>query len=432
MSEAHIYPTYVNIEKVYRDLDNINSVDIRNFIQKIYNNWINIYPYFYSKELHRNIDLIKSGAYIDKLISECEEIDCMETKKKYITDKIRKAIKDLKNIYGNNVNIYLYNNNKDSKNVGRTANMDYTCGKCKIFAYIKKNANKEFVSKNELEHIRIFYCSGGTIKYLKETESGDPEDPINKKIYFVKPEDFIVFDNFYKDFNFEEMFVTFKDSDLRILRKIERLKKNNVSQETIESIIFNYKNNTFKNNKDKYSKHLYNYIYFENEIKYYIEKTQEEYLKITLNHDDKSYYRLIYYHYESVKSLNKMFLQRLQLLKYGYFYSSHSWWRSITGFGTTTKGYFVNLKETYNLIMGDLLSKPLEIKNRIEKEFPEKIFKLKHLINNFKLKEPYQQASSQITEEEEANAQVIKINNEEQIGKIIIGLNHVWNVVKDI
>ena len=77
MAETHIYPTYVNIEKVYRDLDNKNSVDIRNFIQKIYNNWINIYPYFYSKELHRNIDLIKSGAYIDKLISECEEIDCM-------------------------------------------------------------------------------------------------------------------------------------------------------------------------------------------------------------------------------------------------------------------------------------------------------------------------------------------------------------------
>ena len=127
-----------------------------------------------------------------------------------------------------------------------------------------------------------------------------------------------------------------------------------------------------------------------------------------------------------------MFLQRLQLLKYGYFYSTHSWWRSITGFGTTTKGYFVNLKETYNLIMGDLLSKPLEIKNRIEKEFPEKIFKLKHLITNFKLKEPYQEAGNQITEEEEANAQVIKINNEEQIGKIIIGLNDVWNVVKDI
>ena len=42
------------------------------------------------------------------------------------------------------------NNNKDSKNVGWTANMDYTYGKCKIFAYIKKNANKEFVSKNEL------------------------------------------------------------------------------------------------------------------------------------------------------------------------------------------------------------------------------------------------------------------------------------------
>ena len=68
------------------------------------------------------------------------------------------------------------------------------------------------------------------------------------------------------------MFVIFKDSDLRIRRKIERLKKKNISQETIESIIFNYKNNTFKNNKNKYSKHLYNYIYFENEIKYYIEK----------------------------------------------------------------------------------------------------------------------------------------------------------------
>ena len=81
-----------------------------------------------------------------------------------------------------------------------------------------------------------------------------------------------------------------------------------------------------------------------------------------------------------------MFLQRLQLSKYGYFYSNHSWWRSITGFGTTTKQYFINLKETYNLVMGDLLNKPLEIKNRLEKEFPEKIFKLKTLITNFKIK----------------------------------------------
>jgi hypothetical protein len=82
--------------------------------------------------------------------------------------------------------------------------------------------------------------------------------------------------------------------------------------------------------------------------------------------------------------------------------------------------------------MGDLLNKPLEIKNRLEKEFPEKIFKLKTLITNFKLKEPYQQASSEITEQDEANAEVIKINNEEQIGKIIKGLNNVWDIVKDL
>ena len=59
MAETHIYPTYVNIEKVYRDLDNKNSVDIQNFIQKIYNNWINIYPYFYSKSYIEILILLK-------------------------------------------------------------------------------------------------------------------------------------------------------------------------------------------------------------------------------------------------------------------------------------------------------------------------------------------------------------------------------------
>tara|TARA_B100000963_G_C22618407_1_gene668609 strand:- start:551 stop:1888 length:1338 start_codon:yes stop_codon:yes gene_type:complete len=445
MAENLVEPTIPIMQQVYNELDTVNTVDIRNFIKDIYNNWINIYPYFYPLEVNKNVDLKKSGFDFEKSFKECSKIiemsngeyrpEILPQKQEIFKEKIIEIIDELKKIYGKHVDIYLYNNNLDSRNVGRTAHMsshtnEWANGGCKIFAYIKSNAaNQEFVTKNEMEHVRIFHCNSNKIFYLKEIESGTDEQ--NKQIYQVNPSDYLVFDNHFHETDTEVNYFKYRENDKRIKRKKERLKKINTPERDIQTIIDRYTRGMFQT-QPEYDTHIYNYIYFEEEIKYYINKTRDEYLKITSNYKDKSYYRLIYYHLESVKSLDKMFLQRLQLSKLGYFYSKHSWLRSITGAGTTTSQYFELLNKNYTLIMGNLKSIPLNIINNIEEEFPKKINELDSLITSLRLREPYQRAANQMTEEDIARAEEINADNKAQIENIVESMKKVWDIVKDI
>ena len=431
MADTQIFPTSENMKRVYTMLDCINTVDIRNYLEKIYDNWKNIYPYFDRHDSKRNIDLRQSGIDLDDILSEYGEINNKNDKEILIREKIPKILENLQKIYGNNINIYLHNNNADSKSVGSTSNMGYTDGSCKIFAYIKKSTDNTKIQqtpKSELQHIRIFHCSEKKIRYCEENESGNAED----KVHLVNSNDYLVFDNFYNDHKFETNYVSFKEIDMRIRRKRERLEKKGKTPDEIEKKISDYKERVFSTEESKYNKHLYNYIYFEKEIEFYIKKTQSEYYKVTSNSNQKSYYRMIYYHLESVKSLDKMILQRLQLSHYRYFYSNHSWWRSITGFGTTTSDYYKKLDDFYKLIMGDLKSKPLNILEQFEQKFPKKINKLNNIISNFALKELYLHASNQPSEKDKVRAQKVKIENQEKIENIKKNMKKLWQTVKII
>ena len=133
-------------------------------------------------------------------------------------------------------------------------------GRCKIFAYIKQNANKKLVSKNEMEHVRIIHCNSDKILYLKEIESGTDEQ--NKQIYQVIPGDYLVFDNHFNETDTEVNYFKYRENDKRIKRKKERLKKINTSERDIQTIIDRYTRNTFQTQQSEYYTHIYNYIYF--------------------------------------------------------------------------------------------------------------------------------------------------------------------------
>jgi hypothetical protein len=118
-----------------------------------------------------------------------------------------------------------------------------------------------------------------------------------------------------------------------------------------------------------------------------------------------------------------MFLQRLQLSKYGYFYSTQSWWRWSTGFGSWTTTYYKLLKKNYILVMGDLLSKPADIIKRLEEDFPKKIKSLTEIVGE--LTDEGVEETKGADAGDAADADI-------DIGELIDGINEVWNIVKEI
>ena len=416
MANTNIIPESYKIEKAFHELRFINTYAIREYISQIYNNWKNIYPYFDRANLQYNQDLLDSGNALRKLENELSEGND-------IRDKISTLKNNLQKKYTPNVNIYLYNNNKDSRTGGWRHMYEGD-----IYAYIKTGTSGQTVEKadkNELEPIIITYWTAEKIKYANLSDGNE---------YEVKKEDYLVLDNHYSVFTPEDCGTT----------ETERFNKFNIKEKHMLRLAFKDRHppwqrgfrvahdpitlgrndlllpsrwarlsseDLFPTEEDEYSNHYYNYIYFEEEIKYYLNKTQNEYGLVTSKSPNRSYYRLIYYYNESVKSLDKMFLQAIQLANQGRFYSSHSWWRKWVG-GTWSETYFNILRNQYGEIMGDLKTRPLQIIKKLETEFPEEIDKLDKVINDFSLQ-------GNMAE----NKQIIK--------ELFKTVNEVWNSVRE-
>ena len=447
-----------NIKDAIEKLDTINTIDIRDNINDLYHIWKDIHSYIDNTNDNRNRDLLDNGkiyAEIKRFLEEAvvdndappifpPEFDYVNANN-FVKSKIYESITHLQELYDPDVEIDLYDSNSvnESRQVGGAiGNMGKTC--C-FYAYIKtadeEGKKVKKAHKNELEPIIITHWSEKKIEYQHMRDAEIYEETIAE----VKKEDYLVLDNHYQEYKVDDCgtretqrFEKFNVKEKHIIRLRLSLQQRGLPKYDESNKVIGYNKVNSKNvNKEVdahfkeerlYRIHLYNYMYFDKEFYYYLNKTRSEYELVTNLLPGRSYYRLIYYYYECVKTLDKKFLQRIQLSKNGHFYSGHSWWRSMFG-GSWSITYFNLLREQYAQIMGDLKSGPLQIIKKLEVEFLREITNMNKMRNNFNLQNPLHIPGQKSVTEDQYNDIIVK--NKKLIHNLRSSFEHLWNSVKE-
>ena len=397
-----------NIVNALQALNYWNTLDLRDNIGKVSKNSQNISLYFQKSNFKDNQALIDSGLKLEKIERKLEKRNNIDEINNTVKAKLKDLLKELNKRYNPNDNIYLYNNNLDNRIVGRGTRRIGNVERG-IPARIKKavvEGKRVEVPRHDLSRILIIYWSENRgIRYITEEQSLHlGKDQWERHAEYVNKNDYLVLDNHYtpsqnRNSGFDPF--RFEEVEEEVYDEIE-----DVHYMT-------------------YHKHLYSYIHFEEELKYYLNKVNGELENIKA--DNGSYYRLIFYHYESVKTLDKMFLQRIQMSAHQEFFSAHSWFHArFSWFGTkSSKGYYNLLTKYYDGadgIMGDLKRWPRRIITKLETQFSERIERVMEDNDNdqFRILDPVNQ--------------VIIMENQQKIKRLrdaIVGTEGIWDAVRE-
>ena len=384
------YLVKTNLDKLYR----IGCEDLVKNTYKIYENWAIIHDLFNFSSSNRDI------ANISK---ELEQIEfCKNTND--MNNKINTIIKKIENLYGPKAYyIYMRNNLIDIKHNYVYQNHLKNI-KIKYMPSHERPLKKNIIYENYDNHknnpykivgrrIKVLgqnnkHFSGKIINYNKSDNTHEIfyNDREKKKYILSEKEWFFEEDNDRGLVNWQ--FNTLDHVNNKTIKGYEYIEELEATKLVCDdkTIIFDNDFVSFDNfNPDITIYTNYDYILFEKELDHYIRLTNTLLREVQNSQTkERSFYCLLLSHYNSVKTLHKMFYQRLNYFIRGYVYYTGHWWSSLFGYSTTYTSYKL-LLDCFNKIMSPLLDEPYRLLNMLNENFYKRINIFKNEISNITL-----------------------------------------------